>query len=214
MMLVQDVSPAGCRVSGLGVEEFQLGDVLMGELLLPIAGVPVHAKVRSVCSSTAKDRSAGGPKVGDASVGCEFIWKADEQRAALELFLYGSDLQWHFNGLAERVSTPLERMRNRLRRSSRSLGERGRSLAPYDWLPVVYQRPAAEGGNGVGFISAADTQAGERSLVTLDQFSNGAVVNGVEITPTGPRHLEGRLFASESATEMQTPNLHWYRWAA
>ncbi len=214
MMLVKDVSPAGCRLSGIGVAAYQLGDVLSGELLLPAAGVHVHATVRSLSGSRDKDRSAGGAEVRDPSVGCEFIWRSDEERTALELFLYGSDLQWHFNGMAERVPTPLERVRNRLSRPSRRSGARGRSLALQNWLPVVYQRPAAQGGSGVGFISTPDSPAGERRLVTVDQFSNGAVVNGEEITLSGPRHLEGRLFADEPAAESQSANLRWYRWTA
>jgi hypothetical protein len=214
LMLVKDVSPAGCRLWGTGVAAYQPGDTLSGELLLPDGRVPVSATVRAIVEGGITDRTPDAAQASIPSAGCEFVWESPERRTALELYLYGSDLQWRFNGMAERTPTPIERISSRLGRTSRQLRQDELPPALNDWRPLVFRLPASGGESSVGFISAPTAPNGERRLVTLDQFRNGSQVRGDEVTATGPQHLEGRLFTAEPATQVDSANLYWYRWTA
>ncbi|MBX3705324.1 MAG: glycosyltransferase [Pseudomonadales bacterium] len=213
LMLVKDLSPAGCRLWGTGVAAYRSGDTLSGELLLPDGRVPVQATVRAIVQGDSDDR-APGTQARIASAGCEFVWESPERRTALELFLYGSDLQWRFNGMAERTPTPIERISRHVARAARQLRQDEPPPALNDWRPLVFRRPASLGESSVGFISVPTAPNGERRLVTLNQFRNGSEVDGDEVTAAGPRHLEGRLFTAEPGTQMDSANLYWYRLTA
>src|SRR5690606_22725840 len=90
--------------------------------------------------------------------GCAIAEIAPADRNQLELFLFGSDLQWHLNGLEERVRPPLERLADRFRPSS----AREARLGPHRWSPLVYGDDEA-GSTGVAFVSSP--AVGPRTLV-------------------------------------------------
>ena len=191
--LITDVSPAGCRLTGDLVAKLAVGDVVHGSLILPTGEVPVHAAVRVQLNS---EQSPDQPLVG-----CEFLWDSADDQAELELFLYGSDLQWQFNGLSERAPTPLERLATLLGRKPP-----GEALNIRGWAPVLYTN---QDGSGVAYLSPPN-DAGERQMVSLDAFAQGTRVAAQEVTATGTRSVAGQL--SPLVAPLPLSSMHIYRW--
>ena len=198
--LATDISPLGCRVVGAPVSGARGGDELQGELLLPTGPLPVRAVVRTVL--------ADGEKATPAALGCEFRWGLSDERNQLEMFLFGSDLQWRLNGFEDRVRTPLERVGDRLR------GERpARRLGGQQWSPVLYRRVNSELGAGVGFISAAGRDGVTRTLVSLGVLPTNGRLFAEEVTPAGPRGVVGRV-ADEHVLETHAAPIYLYKLTA
>ncbi len=201
LALVTDVSPAGCRLTGPGLRSLRVGDVIRGALVLPSGELRIQALARSRLDASDSDAR------GTVTVGCEFLWNSAEDQAELELFLYGSDLQWRFNGLKERVATPIERLRNTLRRPPGSAAH----LLSQHWIPLLYRNPDGAGRNSVGYLSPVDPLGGERRMVSLDPFPDGAHITAEEVTTRGARSVDGRLFPVDM-TDIPIAPMHVYRW--
>ena len=201
LALVSEVSPAGGRVSGLPANGYRIGDVIKGRLMLPSGAVDVKAMVRS--RGTLSQTSGGD----DHFIGCEFVWASIEDKVQLELFLYGSDLQWQFNGFRDRAQTPLERIQRFLAGGKQTLPLGGSS----HWIPLLYRKPDAPDSNGVGFISAPDPKAKVRILVTPDSFPEGSEVSAEEVTPAGAHGITGLLFSEDGSGAVLAP-MNMYRW--
>ena len=199
--LATDISPQGCRVVGAPVSGARGGDEMQGELLLPTGPLPVRALVRTVL--------ADSEKATPAALGCEFRWGLSDERNQLEMFLFGSDLQWRLNGFEDRVRTPLERVGDYLR------GERPsrRRLAGERWSPVLYRRVNSDLESGIGFISAAERDGATRTLVSLGVLPANGRLFAEEVTPAGPRGVVGRV-ADEQVLETHAAPIYLYKLTA
>jgi len=201
--LATDISPLGCRLIGDPVGHAVVGDELRGELLLPTGPLPVSLAVRALLTSAAKDAPAA------VALGCEFRWGLSDERNRLEMFLFGSDLQWRLNGFEDRIHTPLERLGDALG----GVKPPPRHLARQRWAPLLYRRvdPWAEA--GVGFISAADAKAGVRTVVSLGALPPDGRLVAEEVTPSGPRGVVGRVAEGE-VLETHAAPIYLYRLTA
>ena len=199
--LATDISPMGCRVVGAPVAGGHSGDELRGELLLPTGPLPVTLVIRTLL--------ADGDRATPTALGCEFRWGLSDERNQLEMFLFGSDLQWRLNGYEDRIRTPLERLRDWLN------GERParRRLASQHWSPVLYRRVNAAQESGVGFISAAARGNGERTLVSLGELPTNGRLYAEEVTPAGPRGVVGRV-ADQQVLETHAAPIYLYKLTA
>jgi cellulose synthase (UDP-forming) len=199
--LATDISPLGCRIVGAPVAGSRGGDELTGELLLPTGPLPVRATVRTVL--------ADSDKATPAALGCEFRWGLSDERNLLEMFLFGSDLQWRLNGFEDRIRTPLERVGDYLR------GERParRRLASQHWSPVLYRRINSRLEGGVGFISPAGHDGDSRMLVSLGVLPDNGRLFAEEVTPAGPRGVVGRV-AEEQVLETHAAPIYLYKLTA
>lgn len=108
MMTVDDISSSGCRLYGRFPASAQLGDLLHGELLMPGEALPFTAWIAALIPG----ESAGEHYT--KAIGLAFQWQDNKDRDQLDLFLYGSDLQWQLHGLNDRVRTPTEVIQQRL----------------------------------------------------------------------------------------------------
>jgi cellulose synthase (UDP-forming) len=199
--LATDISPLGCRVVGAPVSSARGGDELRGELLLPTGPLAVTLAVRTVL--------VDGGKAEPTALGCEFCWGLSDERNQLEMFLFGSDLQWRLNGYEDRVRTPLERFRNWLG----GVSPARRRLAGQNWSPVLYRRVNASHEGGVGFISAAVRGGGERTLVSLGELPANGRLYAEEVTPAGPRGVVGRV-ADGQVLETHAAPIYLYKLTA
>lgn len=199
VILVTDVSPAGCKLSGPDVHELRYGEVVRGALILPDAEVRVQAVVRS--------RTAASGQATGNSVGCEFVWNTPEDQAQLEILLYGSDLQWQFNGLREKARTPMERATGFFKRAN----HRSPDIASESWAPLLLSSSHVGSSQRVAYISPPDGRSGQRRLAALDSHPDGTTISGMEVTATGARPINGRLSAFDLA-EFATSPVHLYRW--
>jgi len=199
--LATDISPLGCRVVGAPVSSGRGGDELTGELLLPNGPLPVRMVVRTVLAD-------GDNRVVPVALGCEFRWGLSDERNQLEMFLFGSDLQWRLNGFEDRVRTPLERVRDLLRG-----GPRPRRLARRDWSPVMYRRVNASHEAGIGFISRAEREGETRTIVSLGELPANGRLYAEEVTSVGTRTVVGRV-AREQVIETHSSPIYIYELTA
>ena len=201
--LATDISPLGCRIVGAPAAAATAGHEIRGELLLPTGPLPVVASVRAVIP-------AGNDEHAQPALGCEFRWGVSDERNQLEMFLFGSDLQWQLNGLSDRVRTPIERLAALV---SGAPDAKWRRLAGQTWSPVMYKRVNAEQGSGVGFISGTDPKTGERTMVSLGILPRNGRLYAEEVTAAGPRGVVGRV-EDEEVLETHAAPIYLYRLTA
>ena len=201
--LATDISPLGCRLVGAPVCNASVGDELRGELLLPTGPLPVCVTVRALL--------ADGDKGGEApnALGCEFRWGLSDERNQLEMFLFGSDLQWRLNGLEDRVRTPLERLSDVFH----GVRHEPRRLATQRWSPLLYRRVNASQEAGVGFISAPGESGGPRMVVSLGVLPPNGRLYAEEVTAAGPRGVVGRV-ADEQVLDTHAAPIYLYKLTA
>ncbi len=205
--LATDISPLGCRLVGGPVSGARAGEDLRGELLLPSGALPVHASVQSLILPPGRKRQAEEPQ--PAALGCAFRWGTSDDRDQLEMFLFGSDLQWRLNGLEDRIHTPLEKLSDLLR----GVRHEPRRLVGQHWSPLLYRRVNAQQEVGVGFISAPQSEAGERTVVSLGVLPENGRLYAEEVTATGPRGVVGRV-ADAEVLETHSAPIYLYRLTA
>lgn len=202
--LATDISPHGFRLQGSFAETLLPETELRCQLWLPHEVVPLTATVRTV------QGQQGGKRPTAPSAGCAITHVSPEDRNVLELFLFGSDLQWQLNGLSDRMHTPLERLRERV--AGRPVPAAAR--AAQHWHPLLLQRSPVNGVPDIGFISA-DTQRRSKRTVALFGGRSSAEndLQADELTPTGIHPVLGRLGAAELVDTDAAP-IHVYRLSA
>lgn len=124
---VDDVSSSGCRLYGRFAPPAEEGAIVSGKLVLPCGALPFKARI------TVLSRGGVGEHSYVKAIGCTFLWSSTARKDVLELFLYGSDLQWILQDIQDRIETPTECM-IRLFHS----GERPNADA-YRWSAFLYQ---------------------------------------------------------------------------
>ena len=100
---VGDISPNGLRFYGSTPETLQAGTHYSGILYLP--GGPV--RIAGTTTGTVGSKPEAGVS---KAVGCRLDDSQVDTRVRIEKFLFGSDLEFHLNGLEERQPTPMERL--------------------------------------------------------------------------------------------------------
>jgi cellulose synthase (UDP-forming) len=201
--LATDISPIGCRFVGAAAGSALVGAEIQGELLLPTGDLPVRAIVRAKLA----DSEAGGES--SFALGCEFRWGLSDERNQLELFLFGSDLQWRLNGLEDRARPPIEWLHDELR----GVRQERPGFSKMRWSPLLYRRVNTTHEVGVGFISAADTVNGTRTVASLGSLPDNGQLYAEEVTPAGPRGVVGRV-ADEQVLETHAAPIYLYKLTA
>jgi cellulose synthase (UDP-forming) len=181
--ILDDVSSSGFKFYGPIPPALRVGARLAGDLFLPAGQLPFRAVVRTEL------RAVGGTRV--KCIGCRFEWADEAERDRLDLYLYGSDVQWQLNGLADRGRTPLERLAAMLTRRPR-VPETEIEPAAH-WAPVLYHEagPSTETPR-VGLVSVPDAEGEPRTLVTLLPLDPAAQHRFRMVTRTGSYPLPGQ----------------------
>ena len=99
---IDNIAMSGCRVYAPLPYAVRKSRLLRGEIYLPSGPLPFEAQIMSEITGQVEDQTF------IKAVGCRFIWSKVESRDALELFLYGTDLQWKLLNLNESSATPLQ----------------------------------------------------------------------------------------------------------
>ncbi|HSM10757.1 MAG TPA: PilZ domain-containing protein, partial [Lysobacter sp.] len=102
LAVVDDISPAGCRVYGRFPPALCRDQQVTGMLHLPNVEVPFLATVAALIPGE------NGTESYTKALGLAFEWTDIAARTELETFLFGSDLQWQLHGFEERNRTPSE----------------------------------------------------------------------------------------------------------
>lgn len=112
---IDNISISGCRIYARLPETARKNRLLRGEIHLPSGPLPFEAQIMSEITDQA------GNEVFVKAVGCRFLWNQIEHRDALELFLYGTDLQWKLLSIKENRTTPFEWLQRWLTSGGRPL---------------------------------------------------------------------------------------------
>ena len=207
LCLATDISPLGCRITGAPVQGAKAGDEIRGELLLPSGPLPMLATVQALVPPPGWK----GKEVGQLpeALGCAFRWGDSGDRDQLEMFLFGSDLQWRLNGLDDRIRTPLERIGDALR----GIRHEPRRLARQQWSPLLYGGVDSGPAAGVGFISARDGSAGTRTVVSMSVLAGNERLYAEEVTSSGPAGVTG-VVGGEEVLETHAAPIYLYKLTA
>jgi len=157
---VDNISPSGCALYGPFPEMTRKGDSIKGEIYLPSGSLPFKGKL------TASHVQSGGTS-SHVLIGCQFQWDKQSDMDRLELFLYGSDLQWQLQSLNERGTTPVEWL-------SRLLANQAdeKLSSPEYWNAMLYET-GEQDSNHPGLVSTPTGETGTRSVITFAQPAVG-----------------------------------------
>jgi cellulose synthase (UDP-forming) len=101
---VDNISSSGCKFYGAFPESLEAGQDISGQIALPSGELFFHGVIAAKLMSLPNDEGERYLK----GVGCHFDWEKDDKQDELDLFLYGSDLQWTLHHLTEQSLTPFE----------------------------------------------------------------------------------------------------------
>lgn len=174
IMTVDDVSSSGCRLYGRFPEQIGIGDTVQGVLLLPGDSLGFTAKVASLIPG--KNEAESWVK----SLGLEFQWTDNASRNQLDLFLYGSDLQWQINRISERSATPSEILQPGRERNADN------SARPQPWAAI--EMNAVNGDQDAGLITVAGSEGGTRVLASYSRIDGRDQIAIREHTRRGITH--------------------------
>ncbi|HTO49610.1 MAG TPA: glycosyltransferase [Burkholderiales bacterium] len=176
--IFDDVSSSGFRFYGAIPPLLGIGRPLEGDLFIASGRLPFSATVRTAFRDR-EQRVTG--------IGCSFEWPDEAERDRLELYLYGTDLQWALNGLGEQARTPLERLRQIFTgRPQRAALDAAR------WAPVLYHEARhSVTAPEVGFVSVPAGDGEPRTLATLRPLDPAVELRFRMVTRTGSQALPG-----------------------
>ena len=198
--IFDDVSSSGFKFHGAIPPHLGVGMQVEGDFFIASGRLPFNATVRNAFRD--RERRVTG-------IGCSFEWLDEAERDRLDLYLYGTDLQWQLNGLGEQARTPLERLAQiftgRPRRSP---------LDAMRWAPVLYHDTrhsviAPE----VGFVSVPGSDGAPRTLATLRPLDPNAELRFRMVTRTGSQVLPGTPVPLRNIQTPAAP-IHLYRFSA
>jgi len=170
---IDDISSNGFRLYAKLPENINIGDRLTGELLIPTGSLKFHAIVRRTIEGHTENNEY------IKAFGCEFQWNNAAEQDALDLFLYGSDLQWQLHNLQEHASTPIETIakifKHRLHSSV---------LTTANWAPVIYftKNEAQRHKPSIGLISRLGDSNTDIYALLFDKLADNTVIEGTIVT--------------------------------
>lgn len=101
---VDNISSSGCKFYGAFPEMLDVENKISGRIVLPGGEISFHGIVAAKLMSPPNDKDERYIK----GIGCHFNWEKEDDLDELDLFLYGSDLQWTLHHLTEQALTPFE----------------------------------------------------------------------------------------------------------
>lgn len=180
---VQDISSTGMRMvvesnPGLGLER-----EISGHLRLPGQLIPFRALTRTLGTR---------PQAGMFSIGCEFMWDSRQGLEQLELFLYGSDIEWQVNHISERKPTAMEWLTQRIFpwQELDDLPSRGSPLIHP--RPVLYTQDSSGAPTETGLFSY-DEEKKQGVACVFMPFPLGMPFEGRVFSPHGWANVRGRV---------------------
>ncbi|WP_312307092.1 glycosyltransferase [Pulveribacter sp.] len=176
-LVIENVSPDGCRVVGLLPPALAQGRSVRAAVMLPSGLQPVRLV------PVAGPQADGEGAQQTAAVRCRLEWPDTRARNQMELMLYGNDLQWQLQELNERGTTPTD-----------WLG--GRFLAPdhgarAHWGVCDVQVGSAQGPHTLLGLLPLQEQA-PRRLILFEPVAEGASLKLSLRTRAGWRRVTAR----------------------
>ncbi|MCK4706026.1 MAG: glycosyltransferase, partial [Gammaproteobacteria bacterium] len=108
---IDNISATGCRIYG-DISNAIEDDKIRGELILPLEEIIINGDIMARFDAGSPDDPY------TAAYGVSFNFSNDDQRNEMERFLFGSSLQYDVLNLTEQGSTPLDKLRNYIKREN------------------------------------------------------------------------------------------------
>lgn len=196
---VDNLSSSGCRMYGSFPTMLEQGARVEGALVFPSGALPFKGEI----ASRVEGQSPVGPYI--KGFGCHFEWDDPKQHDALDLFLYGSDLQWQLLHLSDQGKTPLDWLRG--------LAGKGKAedFGPKHWAAMVY-RPsdASDAELSRGLVSVSQAQDGPHAIIVFKPLPAASSLLVGALTRRGQIVLEGTP-ASEKRLESPVAPVYMYQ---
>ncbi len=195
---VDDISSGGFLVmSDIGGVQMRTGDIVEGDIYLPSGPLAFVARATPQ-QIVLKDSDV-------RLLGCEFIWQSSKSRDQLEVFLYGSDLEWRVQQLDEQIRTPLEFLFGDYEGPARQFTQ-----PDAQWSSALCKDE--KNGRMQSGVITHDPETQRRSLVTFSPMTVGAKLEASVFTRSGWKTLKGTLVKEERDLEVaESPNFFVYR---
>ena len=193
-MTVDNISSTGARLYGDFPRRLAAGDLIQGQLHLPGEVLPFSARIATLFKQENRDEDGQYA----AALGIRFEWPDAISADRLSLFLYGSDLQWQFQRLEERVETPTERLAGLFRKPPVN------PLAGKRWATIRYE---GCDGPAYGLISVASS-SGLRVVVTDQRLHHSIPIQASKYSRRQPQGL--RLTPKGELAHVATPTATLY----
>lgn len=159
---LDNISSSGCRIYGKFDLSIALGTIISGRIALPGSALPFRAKVTALFEGLHQ-----GQRYVKA-IGCAFIWDSVYHKDALELFLYGSDLQWVLGDIRENVPTPIERVVGLFRKTKPS------RLAAAHWSTMLYTSKNTDAPL-VGLIGVTNDGSSTHRVILFEKHTSSEI---------------------------------------
>ncbi len=160
---IDDISSTGFRLYSALPASTEINQPISGTIILPSGLVRFSASIKTLFEeSKFSERYI-------KAIGCNFTWSDSSESDRLDLFLYGTDLQWRVNDLRDWVHTPLEWL-------SRLFTRKNPSIDPKlsHWSTMVYLLPGhTDNSTGMGLISEPHQGETKRKLILFTPVAEG-----------------------------------------
>lgn len=191
---VDDISSNGFLVMADVRAKLREGDDINGELFLPSGALPFNAKITAQIGTL--------PDSTIKVIGCQFAWTDSKQQDQLELFLYGSDLEWRIQQINEQISTPLELILGRYQRPASLLPEASH------WSSALCKEESAQ--TMQSGVITLDLNKKRRNLVVFSPIRVGTRVETNVFTRMGWQTLRGTIVKEDRLDSAVGTNLYIY----
>lgn len=192
---IDNVSSSGCKAYGYFPQDLQQDDQIKGKILLPHGILPFTGKITSLIKGT----EAGNSFI--KSLGCQFEWNDLKDRDYLDLFLYGSDLQWQLNKMNEGVQTLMDRWFGYTESSSQD-------ISMEHWSAMLFkQNTGADEKDSFGLISSPGRL---QEIITFKPLINDSDLVITIFSPKDQTSFEAKLTSDETQLVSPTTALYTY----
>ena len=194
---VDDISSYGFMVMADVRSTLRSGEVFEGELYLPTGALAFKARTTTQINTL--------PDSTIKSIGCEFLWESRKQQDQLELFLYGSDLEWRIQQIDEQIKTPLEYLFGNFHRPENPLPP------ATHWSSALCRDETTPDGKVQSGVITLDLDAKRRNLVVFSPLNIGAKVETSVFTRSGWRTLKGTIVKENRVENAVGQSLYVYQ---
>ena len=194
---IDNISSSGCKIYGHFPDDLQSETKISGKIFLPDGLLSFSGKITVISRGKEAERSF------IRTIGCEFDWSDTKQRDYLDLFLYGSDLQWRLNQYTENSLTPLDRIFGYTKISQHDITKNYWSAMLFKHLYEI------ENQNKLGLVSISDSGKPHKVLI----FEPLTDENDLLITifsPRGRTTYTGKLISDKTQLDCPTSPIYMY----
>ncbi|OGT97365.1 MAG: hypothetical protein A2X80_13770 [Geobacteraceae bacterium GWB2_52_12] len=192
---IDDISSSGFRIYTALPDGTTAGTNLTGVIHLPAETVKFEALVKSLI------KGASGGEQYVKGIGCSFVCSASSELDKLDLFLYGSDLQWSLNNLREVILTPLDLVHTEAGQVSGAP-----VYAPANWSAMSLTHPES-GERMLGLIAVSHDRSRPTNILAYAPLPEGI---SLQVSVHGRRGVASLTGSVGAGKQIDTPGSPLY----